>query len=432
MKVLKFDTITDDVILLAQKFTRSVTPSWQELAALQQVDSKSLRIIAIVEDNDCRALSCCFIEERQIAGMRIASYSAYGYDFFDYNCLFSEPSFISVLLEEIRKDAKAAGADHIRLKNIILDITEGVKRGVVHTHQTCIYDSSLEETGYQPLLRKKSLKRHVNKCKRSFSYSCEHFTGEEIPLAEVEQMGALHIETRQFHNTPSAFTKSSTVDRYMSHLGNRILTKISVDDEPLAYHYGIRFNDTMIWHTPVVNIKYYNYSPLEVLLFEMIAYCEKAEIPVIDLGIGDEVYKLRFSNSRREVHDLVLKLSPKGHLINILKSADARLGMRSRIQRFAPQSGSSKQKTHAGVLTSNNDDSAAPAAATGHKDTPLVVARDFEEFVDYCRQNGLGITHQDYDNLRSGMVFCKNEPQVEYGNGHAWKHVDDEKTSQPT
>ena len=141
------------------------------------------------------------------------------------------------------------------------------------------------------------------------------------------------------------------------------------------------------------------------------------------------VEKLRFSNSRREVHDLVIKLSPKGHLISTLKSADARLGVRSRFQRLRPQSSSPKQKTQPGGVDSSNGDNAVPSAGKGREDAQSIVASNFEEFVDYCRRNGLSISHQDYDNLRSGMVFCKSGPQGENTTGHAWKHVTGEKTS---
>ncbi|MEM1370013.1 MAG: hypothetical protein AAGG02_18815, partial [Cyanobacteria bacterium P01_H01_bin.15] len=118
MNVQIFDSFDDRVLELAQGFERLATPDGDDLAALAGADASELRIIAIDNDGECKAFSCCFMEDTTTAGFKLKTYSIYGSDFFDYNALYSAEGFADGLMTEILKDAKAINADQIHLKNM--------------------------------------------------------------------------------------------------------------------------------------------------------------------------------------------------------------------------------------------------------------------------------------------------------------------------
>lgn len=407
MNVQIFDGFDDDVLQRAEVFSRSATPGCTDLAALAQADARKLRIIALDNDGDFKAYSCCFLEDKVTAGITLKTYSVYGSDFFDYNAIYSSESSTDTLMTEILKDAKANKADQIQLKNMIDTEFGSAFSTQIVSRSTRLFDKRLEEEGFRSLLKKKSLKRHINKCRRSFTYHCEHFLGHDIPDAELEALARYHIETRAFHHTSSAFLQRNTLKRYQAGKGNRLLTKIVVDGEPLAYHYGIRFGDTLIWHTPVINIKYYEYSPLEVLLYETISFCEEMDLDVLDLGIGDEPYKQRFSNSVRSIQSLLLPLSLKSKAVRRLRDLDSKLDVRSKISRLVRGVGQSPLSSW--LMSSKRPNKSSDKESTSVTQLPSYdQIESFEKFVDLCRAHGVALKRQDHKDFKDSRRTCPN------------------------
>ena len=68
----------------------------------------------------------------------------------------------------------------------------------------------------------------------------------------------------------------------------------------------------------MLSVRFLEYSPIEILLLETAIYCSKNNISIIDFGLGDEKYKLRFSNHIKLVYTnyfsselfVVLKIIP--------------------------------------------------------------------------------------------------------------------------
>ena len=67
-------------------------------------------------------------------------------------------------------------------------------------------------------------------------------------------------------------------------------------------HFGMIYNDSLIWHSPVLNIKFYEFSPIEILLLETSIFCDENNIRFLDFGLGDETYKDRFSNQNKTIY----------------------------------------------------------------------------------------------------------------------------------
>lgn len=403
VRVLTFDRITPEVIEYGRAFDFDVAPGPGELAEYARFVDIQQRILVLLQGERCVGMACCQLADTTLGKVPCRVYSAFGQGFFDYSKLCYSDGYGAELIRELLADARTQRADILFLADTLVDDPSLLDGGSVRSKPTALFDSAREEKGYHPLLSKKSVKRHVNKCKRTFEYEVEHFSGAGIAAALVTEMGKLHIETRHFHGDPSAFERQGAGDRYLASSPQRVLTRISVNDDTLAFHYGMVFGDTMIWHTPVVNIKYLDYSPLEVLLYETVSYCEQMGYRVLDLGIGDEPYKERFSNARRPVYEYSHPISLKGKMAQSLRAAKhhpiVERGVTAIANTIRPRGGA--------------------AAGSGPEPDRYRVPRDrlptsgpgniaaiscFGDYVEYCRATSQPIDRAAYERFRSGCV----------------------------
>jgi hypothetical protein len=404
LRVLTFDNITTEVIEYGRSFDYAVAPGPGELAEYSRFVDISQRILVLLQGERCVGMACCQLEDTTLGKLPCRVYGAFGQGFFDYSRLCYSGDFGADLIRELLADARAQRADIVFLADTLLDDPSLLEDGSARFKPTALFDSSKEEKGYHPLLSKKSVKRHVNKCKRSFEYRVSHFTGDEIEESLLTEMGKLHIETRRFHGDPSAFERQGAGDRYLASLPQRVLTRISVGDDTLAFHYGMVFGDTMIWHTPVVNIKYLDYSPLEVLLYETVTYCEQNGYAVLDLGIGDEPYKERFSNSRRSVYEYSYPISLKGKIAQSLRVARRH----PLVERSAAAMTNKIGAARTAVAGSNPGPDRYRLArdlmpAAGQ--SSFAVMTSFGAYVEYCRETNQPIDRPAYEHFRSGRIF---------------------------
>lgn len=332
MQVFKYTAFSPEIADLSSGFVADIAPDIPELACIAEQNDYDLRILALITaEGRCVALSCCRLEKKiKLGGIVLNAYTNLGHEFYDYCTLFCEDGFQAALFDAIIEDASSANADCIFLKRLATSPPEGIRKGHIFPRFTTIYDASRDPEPFQSLLRKKSLKRHANKCKRELEYACSHSLGRSISETDLGDMEQLHIETRRYHDTESAFLSPDTRANYACNLDNRIFTRISCGGETIACHYGMIFGKTLIWHTPVVNIKFLHYSPLEVLLFETLKYCREHAIQVLDFGIGNEDYKSRFENDRRLVCDWIYPISARGYAGALLKRTQFDLNIRER------------------------------------------------------------------------------------------------------
>ncbi|MCB1846121.1 MAG: GNAT family N-acetyltransferase [Halieaceae bacterium] len=403
VRVLTFDCITPEVIEYGRAFSYDVAPGPGELAEYARFVDIQQRILVLLQGERCVGMACCQLEDTTLGKVPCRVYSAFGQGFFDYSKLCYSDGFGAELVRELLTDARTQGADILFLADTLLDDPSLLDGGFVRSKPTALFDRAREEKGYQPLLSKKSVKRHVNKCKRTFEYGVEHFTGAGIAAALVTEMGKLHIETRRFHGDSSVFERQGAGDRYLASSPQRVLTRISVNDDTLAFHYGMVFGDTMIWHTPVVNIKYLDYSPLEVLLYETVSYCERMGYGVLDLGIGDEPYKERFSNSRRPVYEYSHPISLKGKMAQSLRAAKrnpiVERGVVAIANRIRPRGGTAAGSGPAPDRYRVPRDR-LPASRAGE----IAAMTHFGDYVEYCRKTSRPIDRAAYERFRSGCI----------------------------
>ena len=93
--------------------------------------------------------------------------------------------------------------------------------------------------------------------------------------------------------------------------GWMVLTRLLVDGEAVAWNYGFEFAGSWFYYQPTFDACVRQFSPGLCLLTKMIEQaCDRPEIELLDLGLGDEGYKNRFASScRQTLHATITKSS---------------------------------------------------------------------------------------------------------------------------
>ncbi|MCX7121859.1 MAG: GNAT family N-acetyltransferase [Gammaproteobacteria bacterium] len=383
-------------------------PSIEELDKISKLFNITPVIFHLSCDIKSYALAIFFVEKRRIHGMNFNTLSLLGYDYFDYNFFYCEDKARKCFLDFIFSSLKKSKIDIVILENVLLKYNHEV---LVKKENIFLFDSSSDsQEGFQFIYKKKSLKRHYKTAVRQFDYSFEHkVSGFEIE--DIAIFSKIHQERWEFDDIESAFCQPERINLYLSHKNNKILTILRNKDDVIAMHYGMLLGKVLLWHTPSVNIRYLEYSPIELLLYEVAKFCEQNGFSILDYGLGNEKYKERFSNSSRELCSHFMPISYKAHVQYSLmrycnpkkikltrdkyisyfkKKAKALQTLRNKINYY----------TFYGKIDLTNNTSEKKAIN-------LVVINNFIELVDMFRTNEIPIKHFHYDRIRSGnLLLC--------------------------
>jgi CelD/BcsL family acetyltransferase involved in cellulose biosynthesis len=80
-----------------------------------------------------------------------------------------------------------------------------------------------------------------------------------------------------------------------------VLDMLSVNDNPMAGHFGLRTRTTLVGWFPAYDTAYAKYSPGLIQHLAMVERAAEAGIQLIDMGRGDKEYKEKLKNGELEV-----------------------------------------------------------------------------------------------------------------------------------
>ena len=157
------------------------------------------------------------------------------------------------------------------------------------------------------LLRKKSLRRHCNRFERSGKLEFYHFrTAREIST-RLEAFFRQHIERWDATDTPSQFLAERQRSFYremvdlLAPTGALLLSVVSFNDAPIAFHLGFEYRNRFIWYKPTYDISLARHSPGEVLLKCLFEHAHNGGLQEFDFAPGEEAFKYRFANHARSI-----------------------------------------------------------------------------------------------------------------------------------
>jgi len=300
----------------------AIAPSFYELDCLAAIDGVDKRVIAVYDgSNVLVGCAVCFVESRKYHGLFLNVYSLFGYLLHDYNRIFC---YGKEAMESLKRaavtDAKANQCDIIVWENIPVEL---VPDGGLPTQSAMkIFSAPDSLYGWCELYNRKSVKRFTNKAKRVGVYTVEVIDGE-VDDRLMDELKQFHILRWNFAQSGSAFSSNpKRKDEYKAVTRNKHYLRILINGELLACHYGMRYGRTLLWHTPIINPKYLELSPLRLLLAETARYCENNSFEMIDFGLGDEAYKDAYCNKKRETCYYYKPLSVKGYLAEQIGGID--------------------------------------------------------------------------------------------------------------
>lgn len=98
------------------------------------------------------------------------------------------------------------------------------------------------------------------------------------------------------------------------------LTRMMAGEKVLAWNYGFRFQGSWFWYQPTFETDLERFSPGFCLLSKLIEEAvEDPALKVVDLGLGAEEYKERFSNESRRTLYVTLRRSLAKHVKEVLR-----------------------------------------------------------------------------------------------------------------
>ncbi len=96
------------------------------------------------------------------------------------------------------------------------------------------------------------------------------------------------------------------------------ISQLEVGARPVAWNYGFRFQGSWFWYLPAFEIEYEHASPGSCLLRLLVEEaCGDYSLRWLDLGLGDESYKVRFANNVRQTRYVQLSSSFSKHLLKV-------------------------------------------------------------------------------------------------------------------
>ena len=269
-----------------------------------------LLLVVAKRDGNPIALAPLFSDEGMI-------YNLFPEDALDFVGNVSDPLVLDSLLET----ARGAINDFVGFRFYFFPNTSHTSyflaQSAVRLNLNCYDEGSLPspfldlksepETALN-MTRKKSLRRHENYFSRAGKLEVLHFTKAEDILPHLEEFFEQHIARRDTTVASSLFLDKKQRDYYkrltteICSTGWLRFTRLNWNGKAIAFHYGLLYKGRYLYGIPSFNMELANYSPGEVLLRQLMLAAISEGATTFDFGMGDELYKYRFSTNITHLH----------------------------------------------------------------------------------------------------------------------------------
>jgi len=164
----------------------------------------------------------------------------------------------------------------------------------------------------QAFLRHKRLRRARNYYSKHGELAIEVHSSAEVIAANLPAYFQQHILRRAVTEVPSKFLDERwqvlyrELGRALAPAGQMLLMETCLDGQPLAYEVCFRRGDSLLAYDRCFDIERSKHSPGQLSLANLIQYMLDHSMHRLDLGRGDEPYKLQIAN--REHKNLELRV----------------------------------------------------------------------------------------------------------------------------
>jgi CelD/BcsL family acetyltransferase involved in cellulose biosynthesis len=165
-------------------------------------------------------------------------------------------------------------------------------------------------------VRRKSLVRPYNYFRQLGRLEFRELTAESLTPDVLTGFFEQHIQRWAATPSPSLFLEQKNEDfyrqltRHLSPTGWLSFAVVSLDDEPIAFHYGFTYGSSFTWYKPSFNVAYAEHSPGTLLLRFLLERAVELNKTCFDFTIGNEPFKSRYSTVVR--HNITLRVYHAG------------------------------------------------------------------------------------------------------------------------
>lgn len=150
---------------------------------------------------------------------------------------------------------------------------------------------------------KYSVRRHCNRMERLGKVEFRILHDRRDLPRMLDALYEQHVGRYQLKGEHSLF-ENTQFRSFYALLANELMdagwlhfSELLLDDQPIALHYGFKYNKVLTWYKPAFDITHRQYSPGTVLIKHLIDYASEHRLDALDFTIGNEPFKDRFSNA---------------------------------------------------------------------------------------------------------------------------------------
>ena len=320
--------------LLPQNPVQDVFYTWEWLFAWWKHYGKQreLWLVTAWISDELVGVAPLMLEERRKYGLKVRVLCSLGTDELDVGGLIvqnGDPQILSVIysyLIENRGDWDILEFNEFPLDAPGIDPLLSVikKSGFVHHLRiNRHYYLPLQGDWLSYLSRlsknmRSDLKRKIRRIESRGKLTFKRHTGKEVTLQDISTIFKINEHGRYpylYHNSEERSFQKSLIELTSDH-GWPDLSLLFIDDHPVAYRYGLFFNNILEdWRTGF-DTRYFELSVGKVLLSLVIEDCFKRSYEGIDFLRGDETYKNQWQTLERDY--LQLRVVSRGRLIALI------------------------------------------------------------------------------------------------------------------
>jgi CelD/BcsL family acetyltransferase involved in cellulose biosynthesis len=296
--------------LVSQNATNTVFQTYEWNAAWWKIFGQGRELFLIcVRDNDQIVGIAPLIIDLFKPGKKILRFVGDGAsDYSDFIYMGGPEDILGIILEFIKNQSRRW--DEIIFNQVPLD-SPSLKRLEGGCKKERLYFLNMggaecptlimagHEDFVEQVRSKKSLIRHQKFFIKKGGYQVFHLSNKSDIDGYVPLFFDQHIQrwngTSQFINENERQFYWELVSQG-AEAGWLVFTVVLSCGSPIAFHFGFSYNKKFIWYKPSFEISLSKYSPGEVLLKELLDFAVSRQLEEFDFTVGDEAFKLRFSN----------------------------------------------------------------------------------------------------------------------------------------
>lgn len=275
----------------------------------------------------------------------------------DYCEFLSDASIRREFVDAVFSGLRDAKIEKAVLTNLPADsataraVSPAATNARYHLHSRLAYAcaqvvmGSAEERGVlkQSVLAKKRLRRNMRDLQKRGPVTLQHDTDwhqiEPLLPPFTRAHVARFLETGKISSLIREERRAFLAElaRELSQSGWVALSRLLVGDATAAWNYGFRFEGSWFWYQPTVNALYSDFSPGYCLLAKIVELaCDSLEFNMVDLGLGAEGYKDRFSTATRQTLYCELNENLASHLRSVIRYRASSMATASpRVEKWA-------------------------------------------------------------------------------------------------